>query len=369
MHDDVLDLGDVFEDFVIEQEEIEQKQKSNELIICDNATSLEIIPAGVPEQRKKAFSHLTNSDGNSEKPYVSPALRYITSLRSETSQKTMHYALKRIAHVLNYDDYRKCPWEDLNIDAVRYILNQLRKDNLAPSTLNTYLTAIKQVCKNAWLDHHMDHDTYQRIANMNGERGVRVSKGRSLKSDEIKALLSTCKDFSKSINIRDAAIIALTRACGLRRQEITLLTLDRLNINTGLIIIRGKGNKERKQSIPKEILPIIKRWVDFREAYKWKRKIPEELFNPFHKSGALLPRKLSDMAIHNMLEERRIEAKVEKFSPHDLRRTFATELLKKGVELSDVQKLMGHSNVATTQIYDKRDDERILDIMRNSKIL
>ncbi|CAH7350937.1 Integrase [Vibrio chagasii] len=362
-----LGLGDIFEEFTQEQD---AASASKAELVPFEGGAIEVIPfdAQIPEQSNSgAFSHLT-ANHQVKKNYVSPAVRYITSLASKASQSTMHYALLRIAKTLNYSDYKDCPWEELNVDAVNFILIKLREEQLSPKTINTYLTAVKQVCKNAWQDHLMPHDTYLRISTIKGERGGRVAKGRSLGNEEIRDLLGTCRDFTNPINIRDAAIISLARGCGLRRQEITLLTMESINLKTGLIIVRGKGNKERKLSIPNEIVPIVNKWVEYKESYIWKNKIPEELFNPFHKTGKILARAITPMTIHNIFEERRKLAGLDKFSPHDLRRTFATKLLENDVEITDLQKMMGHSSVATTQIYDKRDDERILDIMKKASV-
>lgn len=340
------ELDEIFEEF---EEQSSGSAVSGELITVE--TRPEFGAVGVFEAQ------------GAKQPYVSPSLRYINSLSSDRSKTTMDYALNRVSKMMNGQDHVNFPWEKLNVDVVQYIKDKLVKDSLRPTTINTYLTAIKQVCKNAWLDKLMDHDTYLRISNVSGVKGKRVSKGRSLQAEEIKKLLTTCSDKSKPTNIRDAAIIVIMRSCGLRREEVVTLKKSSINSSNREINILGKGNKERKLRIPKGAYPIIERWINFKSSYKWRNNEPEYLFVPIHKTGALLSRKLSGQAIHDLLQARTKAADIAKFSPHDIRRTFATEMLKNEVEITDVQKMMGHSDVSTTQIYDKRDDERILDIM------
>ncbi|MCV5688813.1 site-specific integrase, partial [Escherichia coli] len=69
--------------------------------------------------------------------------------------------------------------------------------------------------------------------------------------------------------------------------------------------------------------------------------------------------RMSDQAIYHILETRRVEAGLEMFAPHDLRRTFASSMLDNGEDIVTVKDAMGHSSIATTQKYDRRGDERL----------
>ncbi|WP_210498239.1 tyrosine-type recombinase/integrase [Vibrio crassostreae] len=351
-----FDLDDVFEDF------FEEENTSPSTDLAPLAGEIvEINPT-------QGFGLSTEQFRHEQRTYVSPSLRYIRSLASDNSKETMLYALNRVAKTLNSSDHLNCPWEKLDVDTVQFLKDRLLQDGLSPKTINTYLTSVKQVCKHAWRDKLMPLDTYERIRDIKGVKGTRVSKGRSLEVSEIKSLLQTCKDMSKVINIRDAAIIVLMRSCGLRREEVTVLKKDSINPQTRQIVILGKGNKERKLRIPQSAFPIVHKWIKIKSEFTWRNHEPEAMFTKIHKSGKLLASGLSGQAIHNILEARRQMADLEKFAPHDMRRTFATEMLKKDVAITDVQTMMGHSDVSTTQIYDRRDDERILDIMDDSDI-
>jgi len=78
------------------------------------------------------------------------------------------------------------------------------------------------------------------------------------------------------------------------------------------------------------------------------------LFCPVNKGGKIAGRRLTDQAIYNMLEKRRIQAGIKAFSPHDMRRSFISDLLDAGADVSAVAGPAGHSNLNTTMKYDRR---------------
>ena len=117
----------------------------------------------------------------------------------------------------------------------------LQESELAPSTINMTLSALRGVAKSAFNLGLMSADHYARLCNVKPVRGERVPVGRALSVGEIGALLDTCA--GTPIGIRDAAIIAIMYCCGLRRDEIVSLYLS--HYNEGELKVRGKGNKER----------------------------------------------------------------------------------------------------------------------------
>src|SRR5262249_35358907 len=114
---------------------------------------------------------------------------------------------------------------------------------------------------------------------------------------------------------------------------------------TGELRVRGKGNKERLVYLSGGGIEAVKDWL--------LRRGPEPgpMLTPVRKSGKVVVRRLTDQAIYNALLKRAPEANVRAFSPHDLRRTFVSELLDAGADISAVQKLAGHASVTTTARY------------------
>ena len=110
----------------------------------------------------------------------------------------------------------------------------------------------------------------------------------------------------------------------------------------------GKGNKERITYVQGMGCTAVEVWIGVRGSE------PGPLFVPIHRSGRIQPRALREQSVYDMLQRRAVEAGIPPFSPHDLRRTFAGDLLDAGADISTVQKLMGHASVNTTQGYDRR---------------
>lgn len=344
----------------------------SELVEFEEVTEAEIIldtpvmtSIAVAQQQTQI---VTGAEARRSPDYVSPAMRYITSLDAKSSQATNINILNNIAKNLGFADLKECPWEEMNYDVVQMILRKLKDRELAPATINLYLNAIKQTLQHAFDDELIDIKTLSRIRRIKPVRGERASKGRKVESEEIRALLETCRNRDKIMDMRDAALILSMRAFGLRRSEVTDLKIENLNLNTRQLKILGKGNKERIVGVPDQIVPILQNWIKLIHAQDWKNKEPVYLFMPIHKTGKLRLSKLSAGAIRYILHQRISMTDIETFAPHDMRRTFATGHLENNVEMSDVQKLMGHSDIRTTQKYDLRDRSRLFDISKGMTV-
>src|SRR5262249_48535008 len=159
---------------------------------------------------------------------------------------------------------------------------------------------------------------------------------------ELRALFQVCAIDPSPAGRRDAALIAVGYGCGLRRSELVSLQLDDYQRDSGeLKILHAKGNKQRTVYLAGGARDAVNGWISTRG------QEPGPLLTPINKGGKITIRSMSDQAILNALAKREKEAEVRHFSPHDLRRSFATDLLDAGGDIAVVQKLMGHSNPTT----------------------
>jgi len=117
------------------------------------------------------------------------------------------------------------------------------------------------------------------------------------------------------------------------------------------MVMEGKGRKHRQIFLAPEIIAALKEWKQYRNGDNGA------LFCKIIKNGTIIENKLSPSGLDYLLTSLQALSGVEKFTPHDLRRTFITQLLEKGVDLNTVRQLAGHSDVSTTTRYDKRDVE------------
>ena len=160
--------------------------------------------------------------------------------------------------------------------------------------------------------------------------------------------------------VRDLAILSLMLGCGLRRAEVPALQMHQVNLDAGYISVIGKGNKERTVYLNGEVKENLNNWINYRgtsEGY---------VFGRFTKGfkNLILTKPLVERYIGKIVERYQISdgqnaSGIKPATPHDLRRTFATRLLDKGVDVSLVKTLMGHASVATTALYDRRGEESL----------
>jgi site-specific recombinase XerD len=160
--------------------------------------------------------------------------------------------------------------------------------------------------------------------------------------------------------LRDRAILQLLFSTGLRVSELCSLTRD-INFSAGEFSIRGKGSKVRVVFISDE----AKKTVD--EYLKNRKDMDDALFvkvgDEKGKSGKTEKEAISRRSIERIVKHYAIKSGIsKKVTPHVIRHCFATDLLSNGADIRSVQMMLGHSNIATTQIYTHITDKQLKDI-------
>lgn len=160
------------------------------------------------------------------------------------------------------------------------------------------------------------------------------------------------------VSLRDRALFTLLYGCGLRIDEA--LSLDIVNLpRDGFLRVIGKGRKERQ--VP--VLPLV---VDAIDRYRAECPYPEEGTRPLfvgEKNGKRLNQGVAQKAMRDV---RRALGLPETATPHALRHSFATHLLQNGANLREIQELLGHASLSTTQRYTDINAEEMLKIYRNA---
>ena len=287
-----------------------------------------------------------------ERADTNAAAVYLAGLRPST-RKTMRRALNTIAWLLAGetaaerldDSLLSVPWARMRFqhtDAVRAAL----AERYAPATANLHLSALRGVLRTAWRLGQMTADDFQRAADLGAVKGERLPSGRAVASGELSALLGTCgQDMG---GIRDAAIIAVLYAGGLRRAELAGLDLAGYETTAegARLIVLGKGNKQRSVPLAGGAARALGDWLAVRgdDDGPLFRVIGNR-----NRGG-----RMTTQAVYAMLRARATAAGVASLSPHDLRRTFVGDLLDAGADIATVQRLAGHASPATTARYDRR---------------
>jgi integrase len=281
-----------------------------------------------------------------------PAAVYLAGLNSKSGRRTMRQVLDLIARTLSNGqlDALDFPWWQLryqHTQAVRAWLVETYK----PATANKALCALRGVLKQAWMLGYMTAEDYHKAREVKSVRGQTVPAGRELSREEIRALLGVCEGDSSPAGIRDAALLALLYGAGLRRAEVVALDLGDYDPQASQLLIKGKGRKERVAYLNDSLNRAMGDWLEVRGFE------PGPLFLPIRKDGDLELRRMTTQAVYNLLRKRAAQARVRNFSPHDLRRTFVSDLLEAGADIAIVAKMAGHANVQTTARYDRRPEE------------
>lgn len=173
-----------------------------------------------------------------------------------------------------------------------------------------------------------------------------------LSEDEVEALLSA-PDLSTPSGLRDKAMLETMYSSGLRVSELLNLEKGQVNLNKGVITVFGKGAKERKVPIADYAIEYIKQYIA-QVRNKSENKGSKYLF--LSKKGEPLSRVYFFKQVKKYSELAGITTNV---SPHTLRHSFATHLLNHGAQLRIVQGMLGHTNIATTQIYTHVSSEKL----------
>jgi integrase len=304
-----------------------------------------------------------------EQPF-GEAAAYVATLTTSVGRSGMRSAIMRalrITHpsvVWNWENASRVQWRTFTVavaSSVRAaLLAQVERGDIAPSTANTTLAAVRGTMKHCWL---LNNITAEQLHRLNEAlvtiRGTREPTGRHIPTPELAALFAHLATVDGYAARRDAAAFALMRSPGLRRAEVCALDVNDLSADRCTLQVRGKGNKHRTVHLTNGTLAAMNDYLAVRG------DSPGALFESVLRYGQRRARRLTTAGLHNALRERLSSAGVASFSCHDLRRTFAGEALASGVDLPTLQTIMGHASPVTTSQYDRRPDEARYAAMRS----
>jgi integrase/recombinase XerD len=173
---------------------------------------------------------------------------------------------------------------------------------------------------------------------------VGLALPKSLGEDEVEALLAA-PDPGEPLGLRDKAMLELLYASGLRVSEIVSLPRDAVDMENGILRITGKGGKQRLVPFGKSAARWLARYVEVARPPLDRRRSPHLFLSA---RGAAMTRQRFWQLIEGYGRKARIRSRL---TPHVLRHAFATHLLEHGADLRALQMMLGHADIATTQIY------------------
>jgi integrase/recombinase XerD len=231
-------------------------------------------------------------------------------------------------------------------DDVTAYLGRLRNGGYAASSVARFISSVKCLCRFLVIEKVIVEDPTESL--QTPRQWERLPK--ALTVDDIMRLLETRLECRTAL--RDSAMLELMYASGLRVSEVVSLKVSDLNLDAGFLRVVGKGSKERVVPINSRAKSRIIEYVrDLRPALLSRR---QSAYLFLTNRGRPMTRQRFWQAL-----KRLGEAAGLRLTPHSLRHSFATHLLDGGADLRSLQKMLGHSDISTTQVYTKVTTDRI----------
>jgi len=239
------------------------------------------------------------------------------------------------------------PWHQLRYGHTQALRSWLA-EHCSPPAANRHLAALRGVLREAWRLGLMNGEDLARAVDLASVPGRSLPAGRYVEDGDVRRLVAACLADGSPGGRRDAAVLAVLFAGGLRRAEAVALDIDDYDAGNGHLTVTGKGRRQRRSALPAGGRRALAAWLEVRGTDEGP------LFYPVDKAGRVTPRRLTTQAIYALVDRQARAAGVGHLSPHDGRRTFASDLFDAGVDAVQVQGLMGHASLLTTGGYDRR---------------
>jgi site-specific recombinase XerD len=293
-----------------------------------------------------------------------PLAVYLARLTSPESRRAMAASLELLAELLadgrpadRTERARRrragqplaaaVPWHELRYGHTQALRSWLA-EHCSPAAANRHLAALRGVLREAWRLGLMNGEDLARAIDLPSVPGTSLPAGRYVEDGEVRRLVAACLADDSPGGRRDAAVLAVLFVGGLRRAEAVALDVENYDATTGQLTVTGKGRRQRRTALPAGGRRAMAAWLELRGLDEGP------LFCPVDKAGRVTIRRLTTQAIYALVDRRARKAGVSHLSPHDGRRTFASELFDAGVDAVQVQGLMGHASLLTTGGYDRR---------------
>jgi len=247
--------------------------------------------------------------------------------RSSRTIKSFRSILSRFLSFLGEKHLSEVTLLDIDL-----FLAELKKRGWEPSSIYTAAVAVKRFLEFIGLG--------DRISSFELPRRERRLP-RYLEPEEVARMVEACS------SLRDRVVILLLFTTGLRVSELVSMRKDDIDLEKRSIRVRGKGGKERVVYFPETLVPLLKAYVE---------GLPEDAEYLFPSAGRHMHYTTVERIVRKAAESAGLKKKV---TPHVLRHSFATHSLAMGLDLREIQELLGHSSLSTTQVYAHVSRERL----------
>ena len=290
-------------------------------------------------------------------PLIDSFLNMLVAERGVTVNTVSAY-LNDISHFKKYliENEIDSKIESCSKDSISNYIKHLSKNGLNPRTATRRLSSLRQFFLFLQSENHRSDNPTN---NVDGPRQTK-SLPKLLSEEEVEQLFEQANQIVGPEGIRLVCLLEIVYAAGLRVSELISLPNTALSQDQNILLVRGKGGKERLVPLTISAIDSINAYREVRHLFLKPNRESKFLFPSRSKEGFLTRRRvgqlLKDLAIASNINP-------EKVSPHVLRHAFATHLLDHGADLRSLQKMLGHADISTTQIYTHVLSKRLMSVV------
>ncbi len=273
---------------------------------------------------------------------------YLAHLRNERqlSAHTLDAYQRDLLRVLTFCNQDQLnSWAELDTTRLRRMVARLHQSGLSARSLARLLSAVRGLYQYLLREGHCRHDPADGLSPPKGTRKL----PRALDADRAMQLLDGGVE-NEFLARRDQALLELFYSSGLRLSELVGLNLEELDLAAGLVRVAGKGGKARELPVGRKALSALHDWLALRSSAN-----PPDSAVFISKQG----RRLSPRAVQLRVGQAGVRELGQHLHPHMLRHSFASHMLESSQDLRAVQELLGHADIATTQIYTHLDFQHL----------
>lgn len=288
---------------------------------------------------------------------IRAAQAYLLSRAEGVSRKGAEWQLGFMARELGVVSWETCPWTAIDYLRARDLMDRIHQGR-TPETVNGYLSTLKGLVHEARRARIMKpEDPASSVVDLPYYECSREepAAGRALTHAELRKLIAVCEaDHGAGVGARDKFAFLFLWATGFRRATFLTLDLEHISIEHATVTVRGKGKRRHVMPLDDETMDALDDYLKHRGDWAGPLFV-SSTGGRYSKKGltkVLKRLRFSPVALYEMCLRRAVQADVERFSPHDFRRTAITEWIDRaGIRVA--QRLANHSNPAQTARYDR----------------
>lgn len=281
-------------------------------------------------------------------PTIKLYVRYLR-LERNLSPNTIEAYRNDLAHLETFMMRNNMKLENVTLEQLHTFAASLHEYGITPRSQARVLSGVRSFFRFLVLDGVVESDPTELLEWPSLPEHLPVV----LTLEEIDRIEDSI-DLSKAEGARNRAIIEVLFSCGLRVSELVNMKLSDLYLEDRVLLVRGKGNKERLVPVSNKAIADLKRWFFDRNLMKIKPGEDDYVF--LNRRGAHLTRTMILIMVKRQAEEAGIKKTI---SPHTFRHSFATALLQGGADLRSIQAMLGHEKIDTTLVYTHISNEQL----------